>query len=137
MKLCVCCLSKPKQKDEKTRFCQFYEIVCILLVKPCTLEQPKQNYTVVERSTFNKKSLFFHFGQIHKVKIQHCIKCIVFGSSNPELVNQQRPCFFYFFIVYNSVTQAESYKNTKKTLKIRFLMTHTQADFDVFLFSKN
>ena len=53
MKLCVCCLSKTKQKDEKHSFCQFYEIVCILLVKPYTLEQPKQNYTVVERSTFS------------------------------------------------------------------------------------
>ena len=52
-----------------------------------------------------------------QVKIQHCIKCVVFGSSNPDLVNQQIPCFFLFFIVYSSVTQAESYKITKKNTK--------------------
>ena len=106
--VCMLLVKNETKGWKNTVFCQFYEIVCILLVKPYTLEQPKQNYTVVERSTFSSwwavcsitRAVLVRL----QVKIQHCIKCVVFGSSNPDLVNQQRPCFFYFFIVYNSVT---------------------------------
>ena len=51
--VCMLLVKNETKGWKNTVFCQFYEIVCILLVKPYTLEQPKQNYTVVERSTFS------------------------------------------------------------------------------------